>query len=84
MFEIATTIAARGAGQAQLYNKNEQAYLTIKIQRDGSKTSAFSQVMGQDDEEESVIDDIFNNHGKLPHDTFIEQFSTRKTANWVF
>ena len=83
MFTIATVIAARGAKQTQHYNKNQLALLSVPIKRDGSKVSAFSQVMGQDDEPESVIDDIFGPRGKLPADLFVEQFSNAR-VKWVF
>jgi len=41
--------------------------------------------MGIDDEEESLLEDIFGPNGKLPYEAFIEVVSrSKKGANWVF
>lgn len=42
------------------------------MKKDERQSNAFSQVMGQDDEDESVIDEIFGPRSKLPFDGFIE------------
>lgn len=54
------------------------------MDRNGSKQCPFSQVMGQDDEKDSVIDDIFASYAKLSYAVYLEQFDGRKPTSWIF
>jgi len=69
---LATLTAAKCADVDSLYSEQDQQNI-----RD-----AFSAVIGVDDEEDSVLDDIFGNNAKLTYEAFVDTVSMK--AAWIF
>lgn len=79
-FSIVTALALKGSKQDELYQTGEIKNISEKIKP--NRDSAFSRVLGLDDEYESVLDDIFHTYGKLTKDRFTEIVTDK--ASWVF
>ena len=80
IFTLVTSFAAKGSEQAHLYDKNEFKEMCMPITQD--KSNAFSAVLGKDDEEMSVLEDIFGTKSTVRYEVFVE--ATSKHAKWIF
>lgn len=73
MFNMVTVYAAIGAEMPELYSSEQRQSFDKEI---------YSQVLGVDDEEGSLLDDIFGVQSKVKYEVFKEKCI--KDAKWVF
>mmetsp|Transcript_30679 Transcript_30679/g.36007 ORF Transcript_30679/g.36007 Transcript_30679/m.36007 type:complete len:125 (+) Transcript_30679:244-618(+) len=80
IFTLATTIAINGSEQTKPYKSEELTRIGRSMVED--EGGAFATVFGLDEQEESLLSDIFGFDSKVHNEVFVEKVT--QTAYWIF
>ena len=81
LFRLACIVPAEGSRQSAKYSAGELRAIS-EVMPEVDPDNAFSKVLGWNDEEVSLLEDLFGTNSTIRFEVFVESCS--KHANWIF